>query len=261
MFLTAIGPGDATFSGYEPIAGNVFSFHDTLDNIVTDNLSYLVCGWYSDSSQDILQDWKTPDDFTKLLSTLNWQVANEVAASSKQSLYHGMVFGIPWNLNGPSPTPAHNTAGIFVTIGNTAADALTALITKLQQDHPEGGPINPRIIEAFQYNLLHFLEERNGVERLEQRIHEAWFGAVPGGITWEVIDNSTDDDATLTPDYFKQEARILAQLNANQQAYEQALFAVRRMQAALLRPGGNTTGPRTCISRHPVYLMQQKYLS
>jgi len=233
LFLTAIGPGDATFSGYEPIAENVFSFHDTLDNIITDNISYLVCGWYSDSSQDILQDWKTPDDFTKLLASLNWQVANKVEASSKQSLYHGMVFGIPWNLSGPSPTPAHNASGIFVTIGNTAADALTALITKLQQDHPEGGPINPRIIEAFQYSLMHYLEERNGVERLEQRIHEAWFGSVPGGVIWEIIDNSTDDDATLTPDYFKQEAKILAQLNANQQAYEQALFAVRRMQAEL----------------------------
>lgn len=233
LFLTAIGPGDATFSGYEPIAENVFSFHDTLDNIITDNISYLVCGWYSDSSQDILQDWKTPDDFTKLLASLNWQVANKVEASSKQSLYHGMVFGIPWNLSGPSPTPAHNASGIFVTIGNTAADALTALITKLQQDHPKGGPINPRIIEAFQYSLLHYLEERNGVERLEQRIHEAWFGSVPGGVIWEIIDNSTDDDATLTPDYFKQEAKILAQLNANQQAYEQALFAVRRMQAEL----------------------------
>ena len=233
LFLTATGPGDATFSGYQPLAENVFSFHDTLDNIVTDSLSYLVCGWYSDSSKDILQDWQTPDDFTKLLSSLNWQVADGVAASSKQSLYHGMVFGIPWNLNGPSPTPAHAASGIFVAIGNTAADALTALITKQQQDHPEDGPINPRIIEAFQYNLLHYLEERNGVERLEQRIHEAWFGSVPGGVTWEIIDHSTNDDAALTPDYFKQEAGVLAQLNANQQAYEQALFALRRMQAEL----------------------------
>lgn len=234
LFLTALGPGDVFFSAYQPLMQNVFSFQDPLTGIVKDdNISYMVAGWYSDSKEDILNNWTTPDDFKALMTNLNWEIANNTGDDSHSTLYQGFCFNVQWDLNGPNPLQ-QPTQGVFVSIGNTTADALTALIAKQHQDHPEAGSIDPRIIEAFQYNMLNYLEERNGMEKLEQKIHEAWFGSLPGGTVWEVVDNPDNTDNTkLTPDYFKAEASALAQLNTSQLAYETALFGLQRMQTEL----------------------------
>ena len=55
--LTAIGPGDPTFSAYYPACRSVLGFHDTRDGLESGSteLSYLVTGWYSMAAEDELQ--------------------------------------------------------------------------------------------------------------------------------------------------------------------------------------------------------------
>lgn len=57
--LTAIGPGDPTFSAYYPACRSVLGFHDTDVQVGSTELSYLVTGWYSTAADDVLQVFVT----------------------------------------------------------------------------------------------------------------------------------------------------------------------------------------------------------
>jgi hypothetical protein len=52
--LTAMAPGNPAFAFYQPQCNNVFSFIDCLDAQPPETLSYLVCGWFSNTDNDPL---------------------------------------------------------------------------------------------------------------------------------------------------------------------------------------------------------------
>ncbi|WP_448547735.1 hypothetical protein [Thalassotalea fusca] len=200
LFLTAIGPDDLTFSVFQPSNENVFSIHDPLSDVPEqDVISYLVVGWYSDPTKDILADVADQEAFREKLRELNWRLDNTTGTSCALSIYHGFVHSIQWDKNGEIPISERPTkvslsspdSEVSLAVGNSAIDALTALIT--QQAKSSEQPITPRLLEAFQYNLLPLLDLPQGEDLLNQAIHKAWFGSYPGGYEWIVVKKTNDE--------------------------------------------------------------------
>jgi len=248
LFLTAIGPGDITFSAYQPYAENVFSIHDPLTGVrLPDTVSYLVVGWYSNPADDILASVTDVDSFKQKLNELNWQVKNDDSQFCSVSLYHGMSYGIEWDQTGPIPTSARptNADNVSLAIGNTSIDALTALIQKQADDAHKSDEIDTQLLEAFQYNLLPLLDRPNGPDLLRQAIHKAGFCSYHGGYEWVIVKTPQDQsgataqvpypeapiewtDPNLDPDW-------LSALNQNQTDYDRAFRSLQAMQGKLYR--------------------------
>ncbi|HLO03999.1 MAG TPA: hypothetical protein VK191_12895 [Symbiobacteriaceae bacterium] len=221
LFLTAVSPANATFAAYQPYTENVFSIHDTLDGLSDqESLSYLVVGWYANSAKDPLAD----GEFTTLLQELGWSVSESETAT--QSIYHGLAWGVNWSKNGDAPSSAMPApADVCLAVGNTSIDALTALIAKQAADAGKQEILNVELLEAFQYDLLPTLDQPDGPQILEQKIHEQWFGSQPGGYIWEIVARpGTDPDPNWT------EPAWLVELNQTQNALDEARLTMQSMQ-------------------------------
>jgi hypothetical protein len=74
--LTAAGPGDLTWSAYYDNVVNRLGFYDGDLQNVQGPLGYMVCGWYSDSSQDPLgsAELKSLQDFESRMAQLGWSL-------------------------------------------------------------------------------------------------------------------------------------------------------------------------------------------
>jgi hypothetical protein len=134
LFLNAVGNSDPIFTAY---AGNnqfVFGFTDSYSNTNAVEMSYMVCGWYSNAKYDPLytdlqagtSGWESKQDWLDLMTRLRWSVgseaiddnidldnaataaANWLAANNitplpgllgtlcVQLLCHGLVFDVQW---------------------------------------------------------------------------------------------------------------------------------------------------------------------
>lgn len=239
MFLDATGPGDVTFSAFQPYGENVFSFHDPLTGVRAGTVSYLVSGWYSDPAQDILAGVFDKKSFDQRLAKLGWTVDAQLSDVCNTSIYTGASNAIGWDPGGPIPH-SDRPDSATLAIGNTAIDALTALIGKQAVGNDR---IHARLLEAFQYNLLPVLDQPNGPLLLERAIHKAWYGTANARFEWEIIRDPDDppntpekpeypdapvdwDDPNLSPDW-------LGTLNRDQSDLDIAVMELRELQARL----------------------------
>ena len=213
MFLTAVAPGLATFAAYQPYNQDVFSFWDEV-GAGTGQSSYLVVGWYSDASGDLLAGAVAVAEhgsFAAAMTDLGWSAGGDDTAV--RTVYVGRVNGVVSPAGGiPTPgmpAPDH----VNVAVGNTAIDALTALTQQLEPT------LDAELLEAFQYGLLDDLARPDGAQLVDQRIHRAWYGAYPGGYGF-VLDDGTH------PDW-------LAALNQAQAAYDAAAAELAALQEQL----------------------------
>lgn len=234
LFLTAVGPGNVTFAAYQPAVENVFSLHDPLDDVSDSaTLSYLVAGWYSNENGDILNSWGTNNDFSQWLTSLEWTVNGEPDSTANISLYHGMVYGIDWQKSGSIPASGCPTTNISVAVGNTSVDALTAMIEEVAQQNGEGNTLNPELLEAFQYGLLHVLDQPDGEEALQYQIHQSWFNGSPGGYRWEIVDAQIEhpkQKVSVPAEELAREEQWLVELNQAQRAYDGAVRSLKNAQ-------------------------------
>jgi hypothetical protein len=226
LFLRALGPGEATFSAYQPGVVNVFSFFDpiwapgaTWSNPNAQKeavrfaenapLSYLLVGWYSDPTHDpiygAVTGWDAQGNPTRspwsgerdpeaawkaLLEALNWSVqgaAGGETALPTQSLYHALVYGVNWQTTAIPPRPNSTMDNITVAVGNTSIDALAAIVSQV-----DGAPDAERL-EAFQYNFLRTFDAPDGQAQLDLKIRQAAFGSAPGGTLWQVVGAKTGE--------------------------------------------------------------------
>lgn len=236
MFLTALAPANHVFSVYYPHNLGVFSFYDDLAGVDSDTLSYLVVGWYSDPTRDVMaawrQDTKSKKPYDTLLANLGWTVTGGSEAQATASLYEGLVFSIPWNRAGnppqDDPLQAIRDSGILnVALGNTGADSFTALVA--EQFQAKGrDPQKAKLLQAFQYGLLPVLNQPNGQALLDEEIRAAWHSSKPGGYAWSIVpaDSTDTDSAALTAD----EAAWLLQLNKDQAALDAAVETLYGLQ-------------------------------
>src|SRR5262249_17467825 len=72
--LTALGYGDVSWAGYFDNTQNRLAFYDDLKDVKAGPIAYLVCGWYSDPSQDPLGPAQVSSlaSFNARLQRLGW---------------------------------------------------------------------------------------------------------------------------------------------------------------------------------------------
>ncbi|HYX27685.1 MAG TPA: hypothetical protein VE863_03900, partial [Pyrinomonadaceae bacterium] len=271
LFLQAVGPGNIHFAAYVPSVENVFSFIDTdlpPEGTGIYTYSYMVVGWYSDpSSADPLRGintylegiWKSQDEwqsqtaaerFTQLLGYLKWSIKGDAPASPPvNSLYHGLVADAqwPWTTLGNAGI---DTNKIRVAVGNTAIDALAALVQEEalfqansnpsdQNNWLAAGNILAELIQASMYDLLDDYGTPGGSVLIRQQIETAWFGSYQGGISWNVVaDVPQVAGLTLKPPPLTSEqsqalASQLATLNQNQRQLDGAVRKLQSLQSDL----------------------------
>jgi hypothetical protein len=133
-----------------------------------------------------------------------------------QTLCHGVVYQVPWQGPNSSITPGIPTGTTDVAIGNTSVEALAALVaSKLATLDPDDQNV-ARVLEAFQYHLLHDLDQPSGAVEVEEALHTNSFDRVTGGTWWEirpVLPAATSPLPPLSP----QVGRLLSNLNNQQQ--------------------------------------------
>jgi hypothetical protein len=218
-FLTALGPGLLTFSAFQPYNKNVFSIHDTLDDIEGDDrLSYHVVGWYADPDSDILVTGDHTDmRFSDLMEQLEWSLA-ATFGSPRRSLYSGSALGIDWRPNGgvyPSDSP--RAGEIAVAIGNSVGEAAGVL------QEQAGGPNAlsaeaARLYSAFALGVLADYDRPDGDLFPERAAHDSGFGPVPGGFVWRVVDHGdAQTRAARSAAEHARAADVVAELNRKQQ--------------------------------------------
>ncbi|MEW2580536.1 hypothetical protein [Streptomyces syringium] len=236
QWLTANSARLTWFSAYQPYNENIFSFHDTRDDLIAAQptspgaegngitVSYLVVGWYTNPSYDILNPGSTPA-LQEVLNALGWDPGTtDLTSIGRRSLYAGTTVGIPWhqtkNLDEYDDLPG-TTAGYLFSVGRNSVDALIAKLAK----HDKFTKEELSYAEAFEYNLLPFLNDNPSPTALAYATHAACFTALPGGLQWR-IDNkipSSNTGASLK----QSESELLAKLNAAQADCEVAVSRKR----------------------------------
>lgn len=255
--LTAVGIGHPTFAAYVPNVQHVFAFHDPLADVASGTVAYTVCGWHAGGAPDPLtppMPWQTNDDWTQLMGSLAWSTGDDPAtaisageqwASARgfstdptdphtflpaETVYHGMVCGVTWQ--GPADTTVHsgvptvtadpNTAPA-VAIAHTAVDALATVVGTAA-----GGGQVAEVLNAVLADLLPLLDAPDGSDQLAIRLQDSWFGQLPGGSRWELVDPS--QGAGLSPNLSDAQAAVLDALNAAQQSLDAATRQVTALQ-------------------------------
>ncbi|MDP4146694.1 MAG: hypothetical protein Q8936_19820 [Bacillota bacterium] len=261
LFVTAVAPGNTVFSGYQPHCKNVFSFHDKLDSSLvnaSDTLSYMVAGWYSNTSEDPVnscinnnKDNQILEAYQSMLNYNKWALDKDSSnIIPSASLYHGMVFSVKWEQEGVYTTVADKYEndigkGLRVAVGNSSIDCFKAIVDVQLKEMAQGGNQQaidilqkcsyiPTLIEAFQYDMLDTLDKPNGQQLLDYRIRQEWFGSKPGGYRWVIVDSDTNtSNKVKTAEEIKaQEAKEswLGQLNEDQAALDKALAELHDYQ-------------------------------
>ncbi|MFF3070020.1 hemopexin repeat-containing protein [Kitasatospora sp. NPDC057936] len=187
LFLTAIGPGVATFATYQPYNTNVFSLHDLMRDLAGDPqendtgewiVSYLVTGWYSDPAKDLLAG--AGDDLAAALEALEWTASDPPAAGPvTRTVYHGIALDVSWQLDGDlpdSPRPDRTD----VAIGHTSTDAFESLLGAAPGDDDE----LPALLGACHHGVLDDLDDADGEYTAADARHAARFTPSPAATTW-----------------------------------------------------------------------------
>lgn len=171
--LTATAPGLPAFAAYYPDCRNVFGFYDNmldregkeLENI---NVTYVVCGWYLDSKEDVLSGILSPKECKE---KLGWNVPDKFSFPAK-SLCHSIMSGIQWvskKVKYESNIPSSN---LELAVGNTTAEALSALV---EHKNPSGQNLE-RMLNLFYSSGDILLKDKNGMIKGENKLHENRFG-------------------------------------------------------------------------------------
>ncbi|MCX4993442.1 hypothetical protein [Streptomyces sp. NBC_00568] len=227
-FLTAVGSGVLTFAAYQPYNENVFSLHDTLQDVPGDDrLSYYVAGWYADPDADILTTGE--GSLTDLLDDLEW-LAPGATSTVNRSLFTGCAIGVDWQPDGDIPdsdipkipviTDPNKPPTVAVSIGNSTAEAMAGLPE--QADGPDSlSTDEARLMRAFALGTLNDLDRTDGDEFIERTAHQSGFGPVPAGYTWRIVERGDrTTTASLPPEerarQIAREQDVVSKLNQAQ---------------------------------------------
>lgn len=205
LFLTALGPGHLAFCGFQPYHKGVFSFYDDLSGVADQStLDYLVMGWYSDPSKDLLAG---ATDLGALLQQLGWAPGR--SGTDTLSVYAGTSLRLPWTsgtyLQGNLPDSA--TEAKFA-VGHDTSEAGSAEMGK--------NCVEERLFHAFLADRMTTLDENP--QEFDDTVHSTWFTPEGTDYAWTIIDApgcepNTDDDE------LEKERVWLTELNTNQYKY------------------------------------------
>ena len=113
-----------------------------------------------------------------------------------QSLFHGSVYGVPWNGGGISRNV--NTSDIDASVGINQEEAIAALISGelLQDNHITNASVHAieTFLVGFTHGLLGQMDEPDGIHQFQSALHRETFDSISSGIIF---------------DYAKEEANVL----------------------------------------------------
>lgn len=203
--LTAMGAGDPYFAAYYPNCHSVFGFYDDMSGVEEESdVSYFVCGYFSDASQDPLYQ-ASPETFPGLAEELGFMVEDKTFCADQCVLF-GEVCDLRWKGYSADYPSGRPEGEINCGIGNTSAEVLSAVISRAGNT-PDGADME-RLFNALQYELADELEEIDGIARVEDAIHAQTFARKEGGKAWNLA--FRDSDAEALPEGAGQ---LLAALN------------------------------------------------
>ena len=237
-FLTALGPGLLAFSVYQPYNTNVFSLHDTLDDVTADaRVSYRVIGWYAQEDSDVL---RRAGEFRDVMDELEWilppgngnprpsctRAACSASTGSRTDPSPSRTTRTPTTWSWPSATPPPRRA--------PSSKPSTAAPGALDTDEA-------RLFKAFTLGTLEQLERCDGGLFTERAAHQSGFGPAPGGFAWRVVDRGTPDPAAALSAVeaareSRAEADIIATLNTKQRELDAEEKEPARRPGAPLPP-------------------------
>lgn len=217
--LTAIGYGNIRFGSLYSDASSVFGFWDPLEDIDSGMLTYLVSGWYSNSSQDFLKQVKAQiNDNRRLFKNLQnesvqkqllkksqWEIdeSSQVSLDSSISVYSGLIKNIQWDQN---KEYLSNNLEVDIAIASTDIEALSAFVANKYSSNIKSAEnrslaVNQNeedsIIEKLE-TAINFLqigafkdpEIAKDHMKIAQLLHEERFIQSDGGITWSIARES-----------------------------------------------------------------------
>ena len=131
--LTVLGAGDVAWAAYYDNCVNRLAFYDSLTDIAEGPVSYLVCGWYSNPSQDPLGDQQVHSltDFNVKMQDYQWQLAQGELDESIRHMrkYTTAARGLGLETNIYTSTLAYNDAleSAAPAVGFAVADAPSSM--------------------------------------------------------------------------------------------------------------------------------------
>lgn len=245
--LTAIGYGELTFSACYSNCSSVFGLYDKLDGIDTStNLSYVVTGWYADSSNDFLNQAK--DNLADWLTEQKWYLQDQTTQISSIdpnqscSLYSGLVKNINWNasqgyLQNPDFDNAPDPDKTQIAFAPTNIEALSAFFVQYvqqqaQQQQQDPDPkINEQLLNALQLGMLSQLNKTGASFNIDQALNAKRFQHKNGGTLYTIVQTNTNTNTpTQAINLPEKIATSLNDLNQTQQQYDQTQTAIQTLQ-------------------------------
>lgn len=229
--LKAIGPGNPAFAFYQPTNNNIFSFVDPLNAEGPQTLTYMVAGWFADSTADPLNKVTDSQSFMDLLKEARWSLPTVTPSTAwtSQTMLYGSLYGVSWQKD-TQPSGGAPTGATSIAVGNTSMEALTALVQA--QAEEAGANIDAPLLEAFQLGLINELDKPNGLSIIDQKILASHFQKYSGGYHWTIVDAPDTTDPVDQAELDK-EMVWLAQLNTAQAAVETAATTLHSLQQQL----------------------------
>jgi len=232
--------GDPTFAASFQSSQGVFGLYDDCQDIPTDRLplTYMVAGWYSSPTTDSpLLD--------QSLDQLHWSLTvSPPSPAPTDVLLHGVIHTVQWpGQNGPiaSGVPEiSETNPVTVALGNTTAEAVSALIQQVVQEQDPDLPrglVEP-LLDAVQYGAISDFTaaDGGGTVKLEERMHTKSLMAKGGGTSYSLSPagaNGTQRAAPLSGTLPEGAAAALASLNAAQADADQLAQQLDSVQDAI----------------------------
>ncbi|WP_367141097.1 MULTISPECIES: hypothetical protein [Streptomyces] len=254
LFLTADSTGLPGFCRFQPYNHGILSFHDRADDLIASQtalkstgqeitVNYLVVGWYSDPSKDLIKSATKAADLPEALKKLGWTLPDSVkAVDVTGTVYVGTVLGVPWTkLLDPAAYKTTDATlklegrpdvtNLQAAVGQNSIEACTAVLGKSQMLNAT----MKTLFEAFQYGLLDSPGRANLPDHttepltdyaLEYARHDMSFSATSGSRCWQLAPSSSqsNDEAnkkgTPLPQLTDNEKESLASLNKAQKAYD-----------------------------------------
>lgn len=185
--LNAMGYGVFDFSAFYPNCANVFGIYDgtlhTGFDARAQSLSYTVVGWYANPADDPL----TGTSISGTSNPFGWLFDDQGGTVSPgYTVMLGCERSLEWDptLAGGYFPDADDPAAVNVSLGNTAPEALSALVAYLVQD--EDLPEVERLLNAVQLGMLPTLGQPGGAAEFEEALYGAEYDAFDGGTAWAV---------------------------------------------------------------------------
>jgi hypothetical protein len=213
---TAVGYGETTYAAAYAHSQNVFGFYDELKDHAFDSsdgtkkwtVSYFVAGWYSDQKNDPITAIKFPANASYaakaelLQTTYKWAIPaaeDTVAAPDfpSQTFCHGVLQNLEWE-PGKVYVKKRATNKMDVSIGNTTAEALSALMAKESSIPDTDKGAAEQALNLLQLGFLADIDRPGGLGSAEEKLHQSGFGKTMAGKIW-IVKRKDADKAQRAP--------------------------------------------------------------